>query len=469
MKRLRTLKEFLASAEALTLPPLLSRGTDPVSASYRDLLSFLAENPDRAVYGISTYPGHRDARRSSGDRDFQEALLDGHAISVEEPYEAFEARCIGYAKAYAIAAGGTPISPALYDGICRAITDPRFAPEVPRFSSYSCGDVIPASHWAQALLRHLDPPHALGPGEAMGLINGAFVHVGVASALARRLKRFWGLFIATSQAGASLCAANPRNFNLAAGAENAIGAEMTRYVAHGLAKRQSDVPQDAVSIRALPQVLDALAKAIEFSCAELDRLLRLPSGNPMLLPDPDSGRSEPHPQGSFMSPALTIATSAVIDALLLCGWCSVSRTKYLLSGRARAVPQDGIVKGAGIGFIQWPKLMQATLEDARMVASRRPFASGGATSMGIEDLWSFGTLTNESLRSVLERLERLLCLELTLCELLSRRFRKGSSILPPGLHIDWRSKTRMTRDDVAAILERFSRDEGIVPLQRFPI
>src|SRR5262245_4351235 len=193
MKRFRTLREFLASAEALTLPPLLAKGKSRVAASYREWLSFLAECPDRAVYGVSTYPGHQDVRRTSGDQAFQAALLDGHAISCEAPYEAFEARCIGYAKAYALAAGGALVSPALYDGVCRAITDPRFAPDVPRFSSYSCGDVIPGAHWTKALLRHLDPHHVLRPGEAMALINGAFVHVGVSCALAKRLKRFWRL------------------------------------------------------------------------------------------------------------------------------------------------------------------------------------------------------------------------------------------------------------------------------------
>jgi histidine ammonia-lyase len=275
------------------------------------------------------------------------------------------------------------------------------------------------------------------------------------------------LLVCTSKASVTLCAANPKSFNYVAGAEKALVAEMARYIAEGLPRRDTDIPQDSVSIRALPQVLDALATAAELFCTELDRLLRLPSGNPILLADPENGRPTPHPQGSFLNPALTIAASAVIDAVLLCGWCSVSRTNYLLSGRVKAIPPDGITDATGVGFIQWPKLMQATLEDARLFASRRPFASGGATSMGIEDLWSFGTLTGESLRGVLEKVERLLCLELTLCELLSRTFRKGGSVLPTGLHIDRRNKSRMTKHDVAAILERFEREQEIVPLQRF--
>src|SRR5690606_40805380 len=123
--------------------------------------------------------------------------------------------------------------------------------------------------------------------------------------------------------------------------------------------------------------MEAMARAAEHLCLELDRALGQPSGNPLFL---DGTPPMHRPSGSFLNPALTIATGGMIEALLMAGWGSVQRLTHVLSGAHGGVAVDAATAGNPIGLIQWPKNAQAKLEAMRRVGGVRSFVSGGSTS-----------------------------------------------------------------------------------------
>jgi histidine ammonia-lyase len=69
-------------------------------------------------------------------------------------------------------------------------------------------------------------------------------------------------------------------------------------------------------------------------------------------------------------------------------------------------------------------MMMAITEKCRIANGRRPFASGGATSGGIEDLWTFGTETIAQLESLIEDFLRIHAIELGICFTVGSRLKR---------------------------------------------
>ena len=429
MKRLNALLDAVSRRQAV---PQWREHRTAVEAHYRALMDAIAADPGQQIYGLNTLSGHRDDHvlGPARARAFQHELIATHTISGAPFYSGKAALCIHGAKLFQIAALGPIISGPLYDGLIAAFEDPAFAPAIPRQSSYSCGDVIPAAHWARAVLSHLGregEPLALEPGEGMALINGAFVHLGHAAHLADRVRALLPLIVDAMRADLRVARAD-------AGAL----AHAARYVEGGyraaldyLAEGADEVPAGAqlpVSYRAMPETLDLAFRTMGGFVGEIETQLARPSGNPLAIKGPEGIR--PVSQASFMLPVLASATSSVIDALLFAGWAQVSRTKWLLSGSVDGIGTDGQAHADDIGFIQWPKLMQALLEDMRLRAGRMLYASGGETSYGVEDLWSSGVANLERLEEIVVLGERLFTLALVLDARLGQRFDRPSGLAP---------------------------------------
>jgi histidine ammonia-lyase len=432
------LSEFLENVRNGTVPTLLLNASPKVSSQYAELTQAMLYNQDESIYGVTSGPGHRDIINvTPGDRDsWERGLIASHSLAVRDPYDCFSSRCIGYAKAYSIAYGGPLISGELYNLLLRAITNPQFNPKIPKFSSYSCGDVIPGSHWAADFLQFAGEDYKLKPGEGMALINGAFVHVGRAASMVPRVESAWTAFVEATKNNAVLTRANLKNFNVDFPAEKAKTIDAVKYVSE-YQKCRENVPQDPVSIRSIPQVLDSLITAAGWFGDEINQSLFKASENPQLRTDvinPNLALAV-HPQGSFMLPTLAISTSAVVDAILLAMWASVARTNYLLSGRIDGIPQDGSSAVEDVGYIQWPKIMTALLEEARHKAAGRVYVTGGSTSYGVEDLWSHGIVSLEILSDILELSELLSCYEIVLQGDLGRKFSERTTNTPRKLHV----------------------------------
>ncbi len=408
--------ELLLHAERRTQPPAWADAEGRIAAEARHLDRLLASDKPPAIYGTNTLVGHLSDKPVSAERleAFQAELLANHALGSAPYYEQREAVCVGYARAHFFSLGGSAITPELYRLIRTAVADPHFRPDVPRHCSYSCGDVIPAAHWALALSEHLKTTarYRLRRKEGIALVNGAFVHVGVAVAQLRPLFRTWHAFVLASRVNAYLCRASSTNYAAALtdDATDPVRAACDLIRPEGRPRPGHDgIVQDPISVRAFPQVAAALAGAIVAYLDALDQALRRRSDNPLVLADSD----EPLSQASFLAPMVTLAAGQVTEALLLALWAVERRTHHLLSGKVAGVPANAGRADADLGLIQVPKLMTAILEQTRQRAGRRSFASGGSTSYGLEDLWSAGLETTETLAAVLSAAARLLAVEIT--------------------------------------------------------
>jgi histidine ammonia-lyase len=342
------------------------------------------------VYGFNTLPGHRDSESIDEINilDFQKELIASHNISNGNKYSDSTISYFIFCKLYSLNNSKTGISPSAYEAVFNMYKNGDGVAY--QGASYSCGDVIPAA----SLFKNIKN---LSKGDAMSLINGNFIHVGLCLSLSEKLNNTWVSYKHQTNEWLKLVPTNKGIINNALIDLKKIGIT-TRY--------NIKTVQDPVSIRALPDIFHTLLKNINNFFSEITRLMNTPSGNPLF----DFHQMEPLSQGSYMSPSLSLITSTLIDSILLLLWSIDSRTKYILSGKVEHISKDNADKGT-LGLIQFPKLMTAKLETARRKFSSRVFVTGSNTSYGTEDLWSFGLDIAEELSAILEITDSVLELE----------------------------------------------------------
>jgi histidine ammonia-lyase len=409
----RPCRSLLEHAERHTVPAAWREAEPRVAADAAALDALLRGPASPAVYGVTTLVGHLDDRRLPPEEmaRFQEELLRNHALGSAPYYPECEAACVGYCKAHFYSLGGSAVSPELFRRLRAAVADVAFRPRIPQSCSYSCGDVIPAAHWGLDLLQYLrrEKPYRLRPKEGLSLINGCFVEAGVALARLPEVQSTWLAYLVAGRMNARLCRANRSDYSPLLATDNADPIRVvSALVRDEAAGEREEGRQDPVSVRAFPQVAAALAEAVTGYLDALDQTLSRRSDNPLVLHE----APEPLSQASFLAPRLALAAGQLIEAWLLALWSAERRLHWLLSGRVPGVPLNGSPDEGGLGFIQVPKLATAVLEETRLLAGRRTFASGSSTSYGIEDLWSFGLETLNVLTGVLRNARRLLAIEI---------------------------------------------------------
>jgi histidine ammonia-lyase len=388
----------------------LSEARDHIAGQYQVFEHLMAAETPPQIYGVNTLPGHRegDPIPANFASSYQRNLIHNHCLPQTEFVDGETAHFIHLAKCLTVSAGGALISPDLYDILVDLCAEPGFAPQIPAGASYSSGDVIPAAYWARSVLA-ARPYYELNPGEGMALINGAFVHIGTALAGFSRLEKVWTTYLDTTRQFLMRVPANDAflthasHSRVEAALHFITGA--SRYPAPG------DL-QPPVSVRAIPQTLSAFHTSITGFARELLASLSQPSSNPR-IGETGKGDARILPSGSFVAPSLSLATGQLIDSILMLGWTLVRRMEYFLSGQVEGVARDGTGPADPIGLIQWPKLAAAKLEHMRMLNSRRVFASGGATSYGVEDFWTHGVIVTQQLSVCLDTLMDILQLEQT--------------------------------------------------------
>lgn len=389
----------------------LSEARSHIAEQYQAFEDIMAADAPPHIYGVNTLPGHREGEPMPADfaSSYQRNLIHNHCLPQTEFVDMETAHFIHLAKCLTISAGGALISPDLYQILLDLSEDHDFAPQIPAGASYSSGDVIPAAYWARSVLA-ARPDYDLKPGEGMALINGAFVHIGTALAGFSRLEKAWTTYLDTTRQFLMRVPANDAFLTHASHprVEAALRfiTETSRYPAPG------DL-QPPVSVRAIPQTLSAFHTSIDGFARELLNTLSQPSSNPR-IGKTGQGETRILPSGSFVAPSLSLATGQLIDSILMLGWTLVRRMEYFLSGQVEGVPRDGTGPSDPIGLIQWPKLAAANLEHMRMLNSRRVFASGGATSYGVEDFWTHGMIVAQQLLGCLDTLMDILELEQTI-------------------------------------------------------
>lgn len=407
--------QLLKHIKLKTVPDEWIEAQITISKEEIHLDSILKLKDPPVIYGVNTLVGHLDniILGESDTQSFQVNLVNNHAIGSSTCFDNYEARCMSYVKAHSIANGGTGITIQTYKHLLSCLTKKDFLPEIPKYSSYSCGDVIPAAHWAKYVLSYInnniDNTYAFKRKEGISFINGSFIHVGLALSNISRLQKVWNSFLTSSLLNAIVCKANISNYTsyLSTECRDPI-IKICNWVNTYIDNNQDSYnQQDPISVRAFPQNCFALGKCIDIFLESLEIELQRRSDNPLVTIDDKT----PYSQASFLSPMLTVATGQLIESLLLVMWSIERRVHYLLSGNVEGIQLNG--SNRGLGFIQVPKLLTSILEESRMIGGRRIFSSGSSTSYGIEDMWSFGLHTLEILNNIINNLLRMVSIELT--------------------------------------------------------
>ncbi len=404
------LNEFIAACEHREMPQRVLDAFAKTAQGYEWFQRSLSEGQLSNIYGVNTQPGHRDNVHLSLEEaaGLSGEIIQNHCLPYDKSFPDELGKYVTLAKCYSTAAGGSLVSPEAFQVLCDVFEDSGVTIHVPRNSSYSSGDVIPASHWVSQFLSTTG--YQLKPGEGMALINGAFVHLGTSAYVVTQLNRFWRMFLASTQKLFTQVNVDQNMFDFPHCDSRCHTIRAVEFVTENARSPTEQQPQPYVSIRSTPQIMDGfLATSGQFA-KEIGYYLFKPSGNPQIGMS-ETGAYRISSSGSFVVPSVALAAGAVLDSLLMLGWHIVRRTEFFLSGSVSGIPLDASTQDAPLGLIQWPKLMTAKLERMRSTYGASVFSSGGATSYGVEDFWTRGVSTNENILDALEALTEILCLE----------------------------------------------------------
>jgi len=454
---MKVLQEFLTSVATLSRPERWSRCLDRLTDEHRHLCR-LMENEDCRVYGATTLTGHRDQQqvRGAAATELLHQVILSHAIAPPPFHSRFSARCISFARIYSWAAGMSGIAPEVFRHCAELATDPEFDPEIPIRGTYSCGDVIPAAHWARQIVQAIEQDRAteIPAGQAMPLVNGSFVHSGYAASIVPALRAAWTLFVETSALSHQFCHANRSNLHTGALHRSGWVAETLEQITERATSSSTQGVQDPVSLRSIPNVIEILCVSSEEFLQELDWILMRPSGNPLF----DTRLDKPLSQSSFMEPVLAGRTESLSSAILFAMWSICGRLSHLLSGNVRGIPRDAADHETELALIQLPKMSMAVLERARLRHGRRAFAAGASTSYGTEDLWTNGVHLVEQLEELIGDFRDLCSLELVAMHHIGRR---SLADPPPGSELFDLCDEREGTDALGPRLEAYIRQGGL--------
>ncbi len=421
------LKQLLEASFQNTLPPAVLKATTRIATERAWVEQLLREGAGNSIYGFNTELGHRDfvTVDPKAGSDFQKAIFASHNISpsyARGVYPRHVASLIGYVKVFQLSRGGSGVSRETYEHVIKKVTDPEFFAQIPVGQSYSSGDVLPATHWASAVF-NLDnrTPYALKPGEMIALINGNFVHTALATDNYRELRELTEYVVVSGAYAGRLCELAEINYLRELSPDKRAARRALAYLARTADGRKSlsTSPQRAVSIRAIPDVIIEFCSAHHALGTEIEALIPARSANPLF----DLERQEVFSSPSFLAIGLALAQNKMIEALLMVLRAAVARLSFILSGRVAGIPEDGLDVAAevGLGLIQVPKELTALVESAYQRYGRRGFASGGATSYGIEDLWTHGEGLSRDIHKLSRIVRDVLRREIAVYEVVSRR------------------------------------------------
>ena len=255
----------------------------------------------------------------------------------------------------------------------------------------------------------------------IALINGNFVHTALAADNYRELKQLTQYVVVSGAYAGRLCELARINYLRDLPRDKEAAQKSLDYLVRTADGRKSlsTSPQRAVSIRAIPDVIIEFCSARHALGREIEMLIPTQSANPLF----DLARKEVFSSPGFLAIGLALAQNKMIETLLLVLRASVARLSFILSGRVAGIPEDGWdpTAEAGLGFIQVPKELTAVVEAAYQAYGRRGFASGGATSYGIEDLWTQGEALSRDIHKLSLIARDVLRREIAVYEVVSRR------------------------------------------------
>lgn len=397
------------------------------------------------VYGVTTGQGYLADRPLTPQEAtrHQHDLLLGRAVGSAPWLSRGEARALVAVRLARFASTRAGVSA----GLCRFLADrlnDDFVPAVPRAGAGCSGEVIPLAHAFQAILgigRVIDAsgslidaaaalgergvaPYAPGPKEGIALLAGSPGVTALAILRCRETAR-----IARLQLAGAACAIDAANVPLAAvsvaagrhSADPLLRDVLERLDAL-LAGSDADRPgsQGPVSFRVAPQMAAHLARAIGRLGEDADRALASGDDSPALVDGAFVST------GAFHEIDLAAGMDAATAALARAAETSAQRVHRLLDGRFTGLPdQLTPVPGPRCGLVVLHKRAVAAIHELRRLAA--PASLGVMdTSLGQEDVQTFGFAAADGLRRAQE-----LALEVLAIELLTARQAWSLRARPP--------------------------------------
>jgi histidine ammonia-lyase len=431
-----TLHDLEAIARGAPPPPLDADDRARIAAG-RAVVDQALES-GAAVYGVTTGFGQLESVRiaAADAAQLQVNLLRSHAVGSGPPLPEEIVRGMLLLLASSLRKGHSGVRVELGE-LVLALLQNGVTPVIPSKGSVgSSGDLAPLAHLGlvligegeatyggetltggDALRRAGLEPVTLGPKEGLALINGTHLMAAAGALAVRDARRL--LDAATIAVALSLEAFkgstvpfDPRLHRLRGQPGPAAIAERLKALLDGSPVVASHADcgrvQDPYTLRCAPQVLGAIADALAYVEAAIERELQAVTDNPLVFPDEDEILSG----GNFHGQPLSLPLDHL--ALALCELASFSERRiYALLSPSYAglppflTPRPGLSSGLMIA-----QYAAAALVNENQVLAHPAGAGSIPTSAGQEDFNSMGALAALKARTALENAAQVIATEL---------------------------------------------------------
>ncbi len=397
----------------------------------------------RIVYGITTgFGAFKDRVIAPEDVvALQRNILYSHAVGTGAPFEREVVRAMMLIRANTLATGHSGIRletlNLLLEMLNRGVT-----PVVPRQGSLGAsGDLAPLAHMALVLIGEGEAevdgevlpgraalarvglqPVTLAAKEGLALTNGTALMTALGCLAVVEAEN--ATMVADIAAALSLEALNgiatafdPRLHELRPfPRQKRVAAHMRRLIACSdfLRPPDSPDPQDAYSLRCVPQVHGACLDAVDYTRWVVEIELNSVTDNPLLFWDEETGEVMAISGGNFHGEPLAIAYDYLALALTELGNISERRLNRLVDACAnRHLLPDFLTEHGGLnsGFMI-TQYTAAALASENKALVHPASADSIPTSANWEDHVSNGPIAARQARRVLRNLEGILALEL---------------------------------------------------------
>ena len=406
-----------------------------------DLIARVAAE-GRAVYGVTTGFGSLESVRIPDDRlsELQANIVRSHAAGVGEPLPVPVVRAMLLLLAASLARGHSGVRVEIVETLL-ALLAAGVTPVVPsRGSVGASGDLAPLAHLALVVIGEgaatdrdgvvLDgaaalraagvAPIALGPKEGLALLNGTHLMAALgALALTEAEHLFAAAQIAAAMSvDALLGSSTPFDPRLHAvrnrPRQQAVAARLLELM-DGSAMRESHVDcervQDAYTLRCIPQVLGAVAEALDYVERALEPELGAVTDNPLLFVEDGDVLSGGNFHGQPLSLPLDVLAIAVQELAAF----SERRIFRLMDGRSgdpHALPPFLIAEPGTRSGLMIAQYMAASLVAEGAVLAHPAGVGSLPTSAGQEDFNSMGATAGLQALQVLALARRVVAVEL---------------------------------------------------------
>ena len=390
------------------------------------------------VYGVTTGFGDLSSVTISANDTaaLQLNLVRSHAIGVGDPLPVDVVRGMLLLLANALAKGHSGVQLETVE-LLHAMLHQQVTPVVPKRGSVGAsGDLAPLAHIAvvlvgegeaffgsdrlpggEALARAGLRPVTLAAKEGLALINGTHLMAATGTLAIREARNVHAVAVVAAALSleAFKGATTPFDDRIHAlrrqPGQRAV-AERLRTLLDGSAIVASHADcgrvQDPYTLRCIPQVLGAIADALDYVEAVIERELDAVTDNPLLFPADGDAQSG----GNFHGQPLSLVLDHLSIALAELAGFSERRTYALLSPSYADLPRFLTPRPGLSSGLMIAQYTQASLVNECQVLSHPAGVGSLPTSAGMEDWNSMGALAARKAREIVELASQVVAIEL---------------------------------------------------------